>query len=90
MRSWFAVSVIESGQWEAKGKEPIMADAKAMQDFVDSEAAKTQDAMDDLRRIEQEVAYEAEASVEDYDALGDEQKAAEAAETAFEFEQAQK
>ena len=33
---------------------------------------------------------EAEASVEDFDAMGDEQAAAEAAETAFDFEQAQR
>lgn len=53
------------------------------------ENAKTQDALADLERIEQEVVAEATASVEDYDAMGNEQAAAEAAETAFEFEQAQ-
>lgn len=61
----------------------------AMKEFKESEAAKTQDALDDLRRIEQETVAEAEASVEDFDAMGKEQAAAEAAETAFEFEQAQ-
>lgn len=61
----------------------------AMKEFKESEAAKTQDALDDLRRIEQETVAEATASVEDFDAMGDEQAAAEAAETAFEFEQAQ-
>lgn len=61
----------------------------AMKDFKASEAAKTEDALDDLRRIEQETVAEAEASVEDFDAMGREQDAAEAAETAFEFEEAQ-
>lgn len=56
----------------------------------DVEDAKMQDAEKDLERIEQEVVAEATASVEDFDAMGDEQKAAEAAETAFEFEQAEK
>lgn len=60
-----------------------------MKDFKASEAAKTEDALDDLRRIEQETVAEAEASVEDFDAMGREQDAAEAAETAFEFEEAQ-
>lgn len=58
-------------------------------DFAASEAAKTQDALKDLERIEQETVAEAEASVEDFDAMGDEQAAAEAAETAFTFEAAQ-
>lgn len=62
-----------------------MADYSAM-----SNAAQAQDAEKDLERIEQETVAEAEASVEDFDAMGDEQAAAEAAETAFEFEQAQK
>ncbi len=53
------------------------------------ENAKTQDAMKDLEHIEREVVAEATASVEDFDAMGDEQAAAEAAETAFEFEEAQ-
>lgn len=69
-------------------KENKMVDS--MKDFVDSEAAKTQDALDDLRRIEQEVVAEAEASVDDFDAMGREQDAAEAAETAFVFDEAQK
>lgn len=57
---------------------------------VDIENAKMQDAEKDLERIEQEVVAEATASVEDFDAMGDEQAAAEAAETAFTFEEAQK
>lgn len=56
---------------------------------ISVEDAKMQDAEKDLERIEQEIVAEAEASVEDYDAMGDEQAAAEAAETAFEFEEAQ-
>lgn len=51
--------------------------------------AKTQDALKDLERIEQEVVAEATASVEDYDAMGDEGAAAAAAETAQLFEEAQ-
>lgn len=54
-----------------------------------SEATKNEDARKDLERIEQEIVAEAEASVEDFDELGDEQSAAEAAETAFVFEEAQ-
>ncbi|WP_251178355.1 hypothetical protein [Adlercreutzia agrestimuris] len=46
-------------------------------------------AADDLRRIEQEVVAEAEASVDDFDAMKDEQKAADAAEAAYTFEAAQ-
>ena len=49
---------------------------------------RDQDARKDLERIEQETVAEATASVEDFDAMGNEQAAAEAAETAFEFEQA--
>lgn len=60
-----------------------------MKEFVDSEAAKTEDAIADLERIEQEVVAEATMSTEYDDALGNEQNAAEDAETAFEFEQAQ-
>ncbi len=63
--------------------------ANVMDAYTTSEAAKTQDALKDLERIEQEVVAEAEASVEDFDAMGNEQAAAEAAETAFTFEQAQ-
>ena len=66
-----------------------MADNKAVEEFAMSEAEKTADALKDLERIEQEAVAEAEASVEDFDAMGDEQAAAEAAETAFTFEQAQ-
>lgn len=49
---------------------------------------RDEDARKDLERIEQETVAEAEMSVEDFDAMGNEQAAAEAAETAFEFEQA--
>ena len=56
-----------------------------MKEFVDSEAAKNEDAVADLERIEEEVAT---SSAEFEDALGNEQAAAEAAETAFEFDQA--
>lgn len=52
------------------------------------EEAYAEDAEKDLHEIEKEVVAEAEASVEDFDAMGDEQAAAEAAETAFEFEEA--
>lgn len=45
-------------------------------------------AADDLRRIEREVAAEATASVGDFDAMGDEQAAAEAAEAAMTFHDA--
>lgn len=45
-------------------------------------------AADDLRRIEEEVAAEATASVEDFDAMGNEQAAAEAAEAAMTFHDA--
>lgn len=54
-----------------------------------AEDAKMQDAAKDLEHIEREIVAEATASVEDYDAMGDEQAAAEAAETAFTFEQAE-
>lgn len=49
---------------------------------------RDEDARKDLERIEQETVAEAEMSVEDFDAMGNEEAAAEAAETAFEFEQA--
>jgi vacuolar-type H+-ATPase subunit H len=51
---------------------------------------KDADARADIKRIEQEAMAEAEASVEDFDALGDKQAAAEAAETVFDFEEAQR
>lgn len=60
-----------------------------MKEFVDSEAAKTEDAIADLERIEQEVVAEATSSTEFEDALGNEQAAAEAAETAATFEEAE-
>lgn len=68
-----------------------MVDVKAgLKDFEATNAGKAEAAADDLRRIEQEAVAEAEASVNDFDAMGDEQAAAEAAETAFTFEEAQK
>ncbi len=63
--------------------------ADIMNDLTTSEAAKAEDAAKDLERIEQEVVAEAEASVQDFDAMGNAQAAAEAAETAFTFEEAQ-
>lgn len=66
-----------------------MAD-QTLNDFTSAEAARAEDAAKDLERIEQETVAEAEASVEDYDAMGNEQAAAEAAETAFEFEEAER
>lgn len=49
---------------------------------------RDEDARKDLERIEEEVAAEATAAAEDFDAMGDEQKAAEAAETAATFAEA--
>lgn len=67
----------------------IMTDKDTlMKEFVESEAAKTQDAVADLEHIEREVVAEATMSTEYDDALGNEQAAAEDAETAFEFDQA--
>ena len=57
--------------------------------FVATEAAKAEDAAKDLERVEQQVVAEATMSTEYDDALGNEQAAAEDAETAFEFEQAE-
>lgn len=62
----------------------------AMDQFKKEEAGKEQAAQADLDRIEQEVMAEAGASVEDFDALGNEQAAAEAAETVMEFKEAQR
>ena len=53
------------------------------------EADRARMAADDLRRIEEEVKQEAEASVEDFDEEGDERRSVEAAETAFYFDQAE-
>ncbi len=53
-----------------------------MHDFRDEDARK------DLERIEKDAVAEAEMSVEDFDAMADHKDAAEAAETAFEFEEA--
>mgnify|MGYP001663516652 FL=1 len=47
-----------------------------------------EDARKDLERIEEEVAAEAAAAVEDYDAMDEEQAAVDAAETAATFEEA--
>ena len=58
-----------------------------MEEFVATEAAKNEDAAKDLERVEQQVVDE--ATTEYDDALGNEQAAAEDAETAFEFEQAE-
>ena len=60
-----------------------------MEEFVATEAAKNEDAAKDLERVEQEIVAEATMSTEYDDALGNEQAAAEYAETAFEFEQAE-
>ena len=65
-------------------QEYVLKEEIIMVDFKDEDARK------DLERIEEEVVAEAEASVEDFDALGDEQAAAEAAETAQTFEEAAK
>ena len=63
----------------------IMADKDTlMEEFVATEAAKNEDAAKDL-----EIVAEATMSTEYDDALGNEQAAAEDAETAFEFEQAE-
>lgn len=51
---------------------------------------RDEDARKDLERIEEEVVAEATASVEDFDEMGKEQAAAEAAETAALFEEASK
>lgn len=68
----------------------IMADKDTlMEEFVATEAAKNEDAAKDLERVEQEIVAEATMSTEYDDALGNEQAAAEDAETAFEFEQAE-
>lgn len=68
----------------------IMADKDTlMEEFVATEAAKNEDAAKDLERVEQQVVAEATMSTEYDDALGNEQAAAEDAETPFEFEQAE-
>lgn len=51
---------------------------------------RDEDARKDLERIEEEVVAEATASIEDFDEMGREQAAAEAAETAALFEEASK
>lgn len=67
-----------------------MDKSEALKEFEATNEAKAQDAAKDLERIEEEVVAEAEASVDDFDAMGSEQAAAEAAETAFTFEQAER
>lgn len=62
---------------------------KTISEFAASEAAKTQDAIKNLERIEQEVVAEAKASVDDFDAMSKEGATAAAAATAFDFEQAE-
>ncbi|HIY84821.1 MAG TPA: BAG1 BAG family molecular chaperone regulator 1 [Candidatus Rubneribacter avistercoris] len=57
-------------------------------DGAEGEAERDRLAADDLRRIEEEVKQEAEASVEDFDDEGDEGRSVEAAGTAFDFDQA--
>ena len=65
-----------------------MAEDKFLDDYAGAEAAETLDAVADLERVEEEIAQEAEDSVELEDKSGDAQAAAEAAETAFDFEEA--
>ena len=65
-----------------------MAEDQIVDESAMTEAAKTEDAIQDLERIEEEVVAEAEASVEDFDKMGDVDAAAAAAETAAEFEEA--
>lgn len=65
-------------------QEYVLKEEIIMVDFKDEDARR------DLERIEQEAVAEAEYSVMDFDALGDEQAAAEAAETAQTFEEAAK
>ncbi|MCI2241352.1 BAG1 BAG family molecular chaperone regulator 1 [Adlercreutzia faecimuris] len=62
---------------------------KTISEFAASEAAKTEDAIKDLERIEEEVVAEAEASVDDYDEMAHEGAAAAAAATAFDFDEAE-
>ena len=66
----------------------ILEEETAMQD-PQAEADEARMAADDLRRIEDEVKQEAEASVEDFDDEGDERRSVEAAGTAFELDQAE-
>lgn len=54
------------------------------------EARQNKMAADDLRHIEEEVKQEAEASVEDFDDMGDESRSVEAASTAFDFDEAER
>lgn len=62
----------------------------AVDEHMLQEEAKDEDAREDLKHIEREAMAEAEASVESYDAMGDEADAVAAAETAFEFDEAQR
>ena len=67
-----------------------MAEDKFMDGYAEAEAAEALDAAADLERVEEEIVEEAENAVEVDDAAGDAQAAAEAAETAFDFEEAEK
>lgn len=58
-----------------------------MNEFDDDEMNR--EAIDDLKRVEEEARQEAEISVEAEDDGGNEQEAAEAAATAFQFQQAE-
>ncbi|WP_087881551.1 BAG1 BAG family molecular chaperone regulator 1 [Arabiibacter massiliensis] len=58
-------------------------------DDPQAETDEARMAADDLRRIEEEVKQEAEASVEDFDEEGDERRSVEAASAAFDFDQAE-
>ena len=66
-----------------------MSDEKILDDFAAAEAEKKLDAIKDLETIEAEALAEAEESVEAADRVGDEEAAVEAAETAYEFDQAE-
>ena len=65
-----------------------MAEDKFLDNYAEAEAAEVRDAAADLERVEEEIVEEAEGSVELEDKSGDAQAAAEAAETAFDFEEA--
>ena len=65
-----------------------MAEDKFLDNYAEAEAAEARDAAADLERVEEEIVQEAESSVELEDKSGDAQAAAEAAETAFDFEEA--
>lgn len=66
-----------------------MAEDKILDGYAEAEAEETLDAISDLKRVEEEIVEEAETAVELEDKAGDEQAAAEAAETAFDFVEAE-